>query len=867
MRCGRVKKHKAAISIFLIIITIASVMLGGLFIDLSRILVAKNKVRTAAETALRSTLAGYSDDLVTEWGLFGLLDDDAEDDFKKYLRLNLSTEGSDGAANIISYEIIDDETSLTLSKPLSDSEVFSDKITEYEKFRAPVSLTLGTISKFKAIFGSNNEAAANVAGLDIEGTVNGLTTKLSNTFSNLSDIVTNLSGSVSEAGVEVDVSSDSDTLGEIDTSGFTKLQESVDSDFDDARNKVSEYSDSLDEYEAAGDEVQETADSIKGSVDTSEANGDITEDDSLVIDDNISTYTEDFETDDNLDTEILAEESKLLSETQNQTDEVSDNIDELQEETDALIADAKKKAEEYNGLAYNYNLYYNQLKNIVEVTSYSDIEPLTVSMVLEYDTKEKIASARSSVNSKYESITKKEEELEEALTKANAILTQYNNAKNLSEADLRAVLESTDSTVKTEYNYLTDYYGEYISISSHQDSGLDTFLASFYNEEYVAAQKAVTDKEEEIAVLTAEMTSSDFTAKKLAVDNEDLVLKVIQYKKEAVDYYNNTYKPALDKISDVNIQEESGAGSITDYSAAVSSLTETDDDDSFSMSELLNIADKIKDFVEDMNKELPAASEVLESDLEDDTSVFSIFGKLKNYFVSLGEVVTNADNLMDKVYLVDYIMSKCTYVTSQTSREHYFSRGEVEYIIFGHKSQWANIASAIGSITLMRFAINTINYFITSKDGELISRAVIAVTRGVVQTGADMTAMLLDYGSGDDEASKKGLIAVCPSLKKYKVLSYSDHLRILLLLKMKDDGGAAALRRCMHATLKEEGDEAIPTMSETRDYLGDYYTQAKATASVDVDLFFIPMFMPEAVNFGTIHDGKYRVSAEIEYGY
>ena len=40
-------------------------------------------------------------------------------------------------------------------------------------------------------------------------------------------------------------------------------------------------------------------------------------------------------------------------------------------------------------------------------------------------------------------------------------------------------------------------------------------------------------------------------------------------------------------------------------------------------------------------------------------------------------------------------------LTSQTSRNHYFEKGEVEYIIFGNKSQVAKITACIGTRTLM----------------------------------------------------------------------------------------------------------------------------------------------------------------------
>ena len=137
-----IKKHKGGISIFLIIIVMSTVIFGGVFVDLTRVLVAKNKVRTATESAVRSTLADYSDKLVSEWGLFGLNsnDTDINANFKKYLESNLDVSNKENKANLINYEIIN--TSVTSNKNLGNPDVFQEKINEYSKYRAPVNLCL-----------------------------------------------------------------------------------------------------------------------------------------------------------------------------------------------------------------------------------------------------------------------------------------------------------------------------------------------------------------------------------------------------------------------------------------------------------------------------------------------------------------------------------------------------------------------------------------------------------------------------------------------------------------------------------------------------------------------------------------------------
>ena len=166
------KKEKAAVTLFVIIIVMASVILGGVFIDFTRVLVAKNRVRTANESAVRSCLANYNEALVSDWGLFGVIyNDDLKNEYNKYINLNLSTDDGTPSLGILRYDNIN--TTLEATKDLGDSEVFQQKINEYSKYRAPVSLTLGVIDKFKSVFGGGNDADLDGDGKeDPEGTSN-----------------------------------------------------------------------------------------------------------------------------------------------------------------------------------------------------------------------------------------------------------------------------------------------------------------------------------------------------------------------------------------------------------------------------------------------------------------------------------------------------------------------------------------------------------------------------------------------------------------------------------------------------------------------------------------------------------------------
>lgn len=901
------KKEKAAISLFLIIILLSTVMFGGLFIDLTRILTAKNKIRTATESAVRSCLADYSEELVSEWGLFAFkADESCENDFKKYLKLNLTTKSPDeeAGAGIINYEIIDDETAVTYDKPLGDKDIFAEKINEYEKYRAPVSLTLGVVEKFKSIFSGNKNA---IEELEITGAVEGMKNKMKSTFSNLKNVSGNFNSQVDSAGVNQGTPEQDGMLGDVDVNNFDKLRNNINSDIDSSKNKVREYESSLDEYRTAGDKINDAAGEIISSSSTMDGAMKVEEDDDG-FEAGIQTYTTPENTEDNNDSqtkEKMNREREELDSTIDETKDAKEKTEELKVKMNRLIDEAEKCAGEYNDLKDIYNnKKFKNMENALGFLEYSELKKLGIDfkdhvsvkkILTEYDTEEKINSARNYVNKKIKELSdalyeysketpnsKSNEEFEAAKNKTTDMSNQkalFNNEfRDKGDDEKKSALKSPKET-NDKYSYLKDIFNEFYSKTENSDKSFGDFM-NYYDEaakkaddEYLAINKnrnTISGLESKIGNLKSEMSKVEFEAKYFAANNEQVIIEAVKAKKAAEEKYEE-YQGLLDKIKEVNtkmeigIEDGEGNSKITDFeSFSMNNISGSDEEeDKFEAGELFSFAQKIRETIQSLEKTMPSYDSVLEKEIKAEGKNLGMFNKLREYFQQISETLFNEDALKNKFYLVDYVMSKCTYLTSQTSRKHYFDIGEVEYIIYGKESQLENITTAITQVTMLRLAINTLNYFITSVDGELISRAVMAVVRGVTRTVKDMGEMLLDYGGNE-----KGLIALCPSLSKYKIVSYSDHLRILLLLKLADDGGAGTLRRCIHATMGDEyGDISSVWSSGENGYLGEYYTELNAKAAVDVDLFFIPMFFPEKINLGSLHDGKYKVVCKFTYGY
>lgn len=146
------KKEQGAVTIFCIIVLFSIILLGGVMIDGSRILLARQIVRTSMNSAARSTLSYYSTDLVGDFGLYGVTEEDAKTQFKRYFENNLTLSQNDGF-NLYQFELGSNPVSVKVSAPLSQTEVFADQMSEYSKYRAGINLTIGVVKKVGMLFG------------------------------------------------------------------------------------------------------------------------------------------------------------------------------------------------------------------------------------------------------------------------------------------------------------------------------------------------------------------------------------------------------------------------------------------------------------------------------------------------------------------------------------------------------------------------------------------------------------------------------------------------------------------------------------------------------------------------------------------
>ncbi len=224
-------------------------------------------------------------------------------------------------------------------------------------------------------------------------------------------------------------------------------------------------------------------------------------------------------------------------------------------------------------------------------------------------------------------------------------------------------------------------------------------------------------------------------------------------------------------------------------------------------------------------------------------------GKLIKYLQEFtGMLEALAVSVRNDAYVVEYILDKHTFVTSGTLRDHYLNKGEIEYILHGCSEEAVNLALVCGDIFLLRFALNTLDFFIRSTIIQPLARLAWALGEGFVKAGVEIVQLY--------SAKKVPLIpgSIIES-------SYADHLRLLLLLENKNTR-FERMQQLVQINLRNMKGE------EKKDFLlRDCYTSLQAKAAVDVNLLFIPLLSLDKLGFDQFSGGKYRIEKELYVGY
>lgn len=137
-------KNKGAISVFLTLILIPTFIFGGVLIDGSRILGAKNLVSGAGDLAMNAALSNYHEGLNQTYGLLAMAESAEEvssimeDFFRTTLQaVDISEEDFSKALVYLEFTHDDFYVSDVPGTEIFQTEVFRQEVLEYMKYRAP----------------------------------------------------------------------------------------------------------------------------------------------------------------------------------------------------------------------------------------------------------------------------------------------------------------------------------------------------------------------------------------------------------------------------------------------------------------------------------------------------------------------------------------------------------------------------------------------------------------------------------------------------------------------------------------------------------------------------------------------------------
>lgn len=227
---------------------------------------------------------------------------------------------------------------------------------------------------------------------------------------------------------------------------------------------------------------------------------------------------------------------------------------------------------------------------------------------------------------------------------------------------------------------------------------------------------------------------------------------------------------------------------------------------------------------------------------EEGASAFSLLTQLEKTFSAI------ALDGRDKLYIIEYIMDKYTYLTSATIRDHYFRHGEVEYILCGQRGEKENLLDAMGRILFLRFSLNTLDSFVGGVSPDIMVRLTGAVVEAFALTFKDI--LLLYDGEG---------VPLFPSFKEPQ-LRYSDHLRILLLLQDEE-----IIMRRMRQLIQVN----IGSLKEREGAfkLKDYGAACEINAQVAINLWFLPMFHLDKFGYAEFSGNEYILEQRFQGAY
>lgn len=275
-----------------------------------------------------------------------------------------------------------------------------------------------------------------------------------------------------------------------------------------------------------------------------------------------------------------------------------------------------------------------------------------------------------------------------------------------------------------------------------------------------------------------------------------------------------------------------------------------------------SLMDKLDKISDDIGKQFKYATELgsaskhfrelaQENDLafgKDDYSTDHARKKLLKFIEDIFSKISNINySVRDTLYINEFALSKYSCFTEphptgdipDPVQKHVLSNSEIEYVIYGNGSPALDLGAAFGELFMVRMAMNTLYHFSfnPNPDPTMISRVLIAVGFGAVDTVGDMSVLLFQK----DKDNKAGSVAMMGQWGKYGKyglpLTYKDYMRLFMLIHGNNDKLKLARIQSVISLNTEDGPLNPPTLLKDTATVGTFKAQAS------IRLWFIPTVM------------------------
>lgn len=798
------KSTRAAISIFLIIVLFATTLLGGLFIDATRILLARRYVRNAINSAARSALSYFDENLSSEYGLFAVDGETAEQAFRHYFQTNLRLAGNEGF-DILRMETRDSDLKVTTAAPITNQDELLEAMSEYSKYRVVVNTSIGVIEKIKGLFGGD-----------------GTSQKVFNAADTGKDAMEQLKSDALEfsnkaralisSGIRTNTDRAKNTISNMLSSGSTTMPTDEELGFDDIEGELEAAKEASGKIETSREEFDQI------SAEEAQKLEDVKTGSASYWDEESGSWRSE-----QGDASTSGQDDGIRSDVPSVSqaaEEEKSEVDKKIQETEARFETNKAEIRTKSAQAVEHNKQIEKLTATVDTltatvtTLRSDLRALEQARLEdpfgfsfeEYTQTAEIRQLRELVAQYDEKKTALEE-----LRRTGASQEQIADAQTqLSQAEdaVRQFLEEMESPPKTTYDEEIQKVQDKLTAAEAELKAAEDALAA----EKQARDKVVGELQTLYDGIAAEESSFDGLSVPESISGEDRA------------------KMDEDGASFLSSMTSAFSQLSTEFGKRASDVTATDGYAEFSFS--------LGSLVDDLWGTIERLLEICDG---------------------LITLVSDPEAAGEAMLFTDYVFGNFTFLTTQTIRDsRHFQVAEIEYILQGNDSQAKCVTSTLTEITMLRLLINWIDYMTTTHSPEIISRMVIALGRAAIRTVQDMASMIFTLDS-DETAS----CALSPSFSKVR-LTYSDHLRLAMLLRAIGDSGRESMMDrvllMMEDTYEVQGWGELSTR-QTR-------VQAEVTVEVDLVMLTLPMFehvLPPDNQI--LQDGKFLIHETVDLGY